>query len=198
MECRHAKDSELDIVCDLLTAEFYNDPVLKYAFTGTDTEKRMKVMRGFFCIYVELAQKLGGIFLAENNEGTLVYFGPKLIEMTEEDNQIIDKQLRKVCGEDYETISAFMNGLDRYHPRTPRHYYLFLIAVSRSARGGDIFARLLRALNTILVKENLPCYAECTTYNTRTLARRFGWRDAGAPLLIEGFPELYPLWCQPQ
>ncbi|MDE1186426.1 MAG: N-acetyltransferase [Pantoea sp.] len=199
MECRFASDAELDIVCDLLTSEFYDDPVLKYAFTGTNKEKRMKVMRGFFRIYVELAQKLGGVVLTENNAGTLVYFGPKLMEMKEEDNQLIDRQLREVCGDDYVTAVAFMDGLDRNHPRTPPHYYVFLIAVSRySRRGGVLVEKLLRQLNTTLDREKLPCYAECTTLGVRTFVRRFGYRDVGAPLHIEGFPEVYPIWREPE
>jgi hypothetical protein len=199
MECRFASDAELDIVCDLLASEFYNDPVLKYAFTGTDTEKRMKVMRGFFRIYVELAQKLGRVVLTENNAGTLVYFGPKLMEMTEEDNERVDSQLREVCGDDYVNVVAFMNGLNRYHPRMPPHYYVFLIAVSRFCRvGGVLVEKMLRQLNTTLDKEKLPCYAECTTLGVRTLVRRFGYRDAGEPLQIEGFPEVYPIWREPE
>ncbi|QGY31862.1 N-acetyltransferase [Pantoea cypripedii] len=198
MGCRHAKDSELDIVCDLLTSEFYDDPVLKFAFTGSDRDERKKVMRGFFRIYVELAHKLGGVLLTENNTGTLVYFGPKLMEMTEEDNQFIDSQLRQACGADYLTALAFMNGLDHFHPREPAHYYIFLLAVLRSDRGGEQVAKLFRRLNGILDKEKMPCYAECTTFSTRTLVRRFGYCDAGNPLSIEGFPELLPVWREPQ
>ncbi|MEG3131496.1 N-acetyltransferase [Pantoea cypripedii] len=198
MGCRHAKFSELDIACDLLTSEFYNDPVLKYAFTGSDKEKRITAMYGFFRVYVELAHKLGGVLLTENNAGTLVYFGPKLLEMTEEDNQLIDNQLRQACGADYVTTLAFMNGLDHFHPREPEHYYIFLLAVLRSDRGGDLVAKLFRELNGILDEEKMPCYAECTTFSTRTLIRRFGYRDAGNPLVIEGFPELFPVWRDPQ
>ncbi len=198
MECRHAKDSDLDIVCDLLASEFYNDPVLKVVFTGTYREQRMKALLGFFRVYVDLAQKFGGILVTENNSGALVYFGPELMKMTADDNAQIYSQLRQECGKDYMAVSALMNGLDDYHPRTPSHYYVFAVAVSRLCRGGEIVAKLFSHLNIILDKEKLPCYAECTTYSTRTLVRRFGYRDAGAPLIIEGFPELYPIWREPQ
>lgn len=198
MECRHAKDSDLDIVCDLLASEFYNDPVLKFVFTGTSREQRMKALRGFFRVYVDLAQKLGGILLTENNVGALVYFGPELMELTADDNDQVYRQLRQECGKDYMAVSALMNGLDNYHPCTPSHYYVFAVAVSRLSRGGEMVAKLFSNLNMILDKEKLPCYAECTTYSTRSLVRRFGFRDAGAPLCIEGFPELYPIWREPQ
>jgi hypothetical protein len=50
----------------------------------------------------------------------------------------------------------------------------------------------------MLDKENMPCYAECTVFSTRTLVRRFGFKDVGSPLVLEGFPELFPIWRVPQ
>lgn len=197
MKCKHAKTSDLDKVCELLASEFYHDPVLKFAFTDENMLRRLATMQKFFRIYVDLAQKNGGILLAEDDTGVLVYFHPELMEMTKEENQRLDSLLKQECGVDYATASAFMNGLDQYHPRNPPHFYIFLVAVSRASRGGVIVKALFNKLNTILDKAKLPCYAECTAFSTRTLVRRFGYRDAGHPLHIEGFPELFPIWREP-
>jgi len=56
----------------------------------------------------------------------------------------------------------------------------------------------LNALNSMLDKDNLPCYAECTRFSTRTLLRRWGYRDAGSPLHIDGFSKLFPIWREPR
>lgn len=197
MKCRHAKSSELDKVCELLASEFYHDPVLNFAFTDTSPARRLETMKRFFRIYIDLARDYGGILLAEDNVGVLVYFHPELMEMTKEENERLDGLLRRECGVDYATASAFMNGLDQYHPRNPPHFYIFLVAVSRANRGGGIVKALFSKLNVILDKAKLPCYAECTAFSTRTLVRRFGYRDAGQPLQIEGFPELFPIWHEP-
>ncbi len=117
MKCRHAKTSELEKVCELLASEFYHDPVLKFAFTDENMSRRLGTMKKFFRIYVDLAQKNGGILLAEDDVGVLVYFHPQLMEMTKEENERLDSLLKQECGVDYKNIASFMSGLDRHHPR---------------------------------------------------------------------------------
>ncbi|MCU5773203.1 hypothetical protein N5923_14940 [Erwiniaceae bacterium BAC15a-03b] len=196
MICRHAKRSDLDKVCDLLAAEFYNDPVHKVVFATL--EDRVDVLRRFFRIYVNLANDCGGTLLAENDAGALVYFRPEAIEMISKNHAAVNNQLIEVCGSSFATALAYINGLDHFHPRTPPHYYISLLAVNRQSRGGAVVRDLFRDLHSILDKDHFPCYAECTRFSTRTLLRRWGYRDAGAPLCIEGFPELYPIWREPQ
>lgn len=196
MRCRHAKHSDLDRVCDLLATEFSDDPVHKVVFAGR--EDRTDVLRRFFRIYVNLASERGGTLLAENNAGALVYFRPGAMEMTDEELTTIDNQLRKVCGTSYVAAATLADGLDYYHPRNRPHYYISLLAVQRSFRGRSVVSDLFNELNAILDKDNFPCYAECTRFSTRTLIRRWGYLDAGSPLHIEGFPELYPVWREPR
>ena len=194
MKCRAVKDCEINSVIDLLTNEFFDDPVLKYAFIDVDLEKRKDSMRFFFDLYTRLAIQNGGVIVTEGITGALVYFNTLFIEMSADERMIIDKELRKGCGDSYELISKFMNGLDIFHPNELPHIYIFLVAVSKPCRGGRVVSALFRKMNRILDTGNLPCYAECTTYATRTLLRRYGYYDAGAPINIEGFPLLYPIW----
>lgn len=196
MKCRYAMYSDLDGVCNLLAAEFNNDPIHKVIFA--DRIDRVDVLRGFFRIDVELSREYGGTLLAENNAGALVYFRPEILEMTDEELAIIDNKLRIVCGSNYTAVARYTDGLGHYRPRSSPHYYIPLLAVQRSSRGGNVVKDLFSALNTILDKEHLPCYAECTRSSTRTLLRRWGYRDAGPPLRIEGLPELFPVWREPQ
>ncbi|WP_437611597.1 hypothetical protein [Erwinia sp. V71] len=196
MKCRHAKNTDLDKVCDILTTAFYNEPVHVVIFP--DDQTRYELLWRFFRLYVELAMERGGIILAENNAGALVYFRPGGMEMTPEDAASFDSKIREVCGVNYETAAALITGLDNYHPQTPPHYYISLLAVQPSERGGKVVTALFNELNSILNKNKFPCYAECTRYSTRTLIRRWGYHDSGAPLHVEGFNDLYPVWREPQ
>ena len=198
MKYRQAEDSDLDKVCQLLASEFFSDPVLQYAFTNREREQRMKVLRGFFRVYVNLAREYGGILLAENDAGVLVYFKPELMELTAEENDRLDNQLRQECSSDYARIMTLMNGLNQYHPRTLDHYYIFAIAVKRTYRRNRVASGLLEELNIILDRDEVACYSECTMLRTCCLFRRFGYYDAGPPLQIGGFPDLFPVWRNPQ
>lgn len=191
----HAKASDFDRVCDLLATEFSNEPVHQIIFP--DENNRVDLLKDFFRIYVELASERGGTILAENNSGALVYFRPGSMEMTKEELVRVDNRLRKVCGSNYKAATTLTTGLENNHPQLP-HYYISLLAVQRTARGGNIARDLFSKLNSILDKDNSPCYAECTRFSTRTLIRRWGYVDAGPPLHINGFPELYPVWREPQ
>lgn len=197
MKCRHAKESELDKVCELLAAEFYHDPVLKFAFTDVDVSRRLETMKKFFRIYVELAQENGGILLAEDDVGVLVYFHPQLAEMTKEENERLDSLLKQECGVDYKKIASFMSGLERHHPRLESHYYVFLIAVENLHRRKGIGTILLSSLNNLLKRDKVGCYAECTTLSSLALFERCGYLNGTSCLNIEGFPELYPVWREP-
>lgn len=195
MKCRHATTSELDKVCDLLAKEFNNDPVHKVVFSNP--EKRIDFLRNYFRIYVDLASKRGGTLLAEDNMGALVYFRPDAMEINEKDYSNIENKIREVSGSYYTKVAAYTHGLEHYHPRIP-HYYILLLAVQRASRGSNVVNDLFNSLHVMADRDKFPCYAECTRFSTRTLLRRWGYRDAGFPLRIEGFPELFPVWREPQ
>jgi hypothetical protein len=196
MKCRHARYGDFDRVCDILATAFYNEPIHQIIFP--DAETRADLLRDFFRIYVNLASQRGGTLLTENNDGVLVYFRPDSMEMNDKELTLFDNQLRKVCGSHYPAALALNNGLEYNHPRTPSHYYISLLAVQKSARGGSLVRSLFSTLNAMLDREGFPCYAECTRLSTRTLIRRWGYCDVASPLRIEGFPELYPVWREPQ
>lgn len=198
MKCRHAKSSELDKVCELLASEFYHDPVLNFAFTDTSPARRLETMKRFFRIYIDLARDYGGILLAEDNVGVLVYFYPKLMEMSDEENDRIDSLLRQECGSDYTSITSFMSGLERHHPMLQSHYYVFLIAVEKMHRRKGVGSNLLCNLNTLLERDRVACYAECTSLNSLALFERCGYRNGTSSLNIDGFPELHPVWREAQ
>lgn len=197
MECRHAKVFELNMVCNLLAEEFKNDPVHKAVFASCNEHERIDVLRNFFRIFVDVASKQGGTLIAENGVGALVYFRPNDMKMSEGYLSVIDNQMREVCGSDYATVTAYTQGLEFYRPRDYPHYYILFLAVQQRHRGVNVTRDLFNALHAIADKDNFPCYAECTRYSTRTLLRRWGYRDKSSPVYIEGVPELFPVWRAP-
>ena len=196
MKYKNANDNELDKVCDLLAGEFNNDPVHEVLFS--DTKERVNILRNYFRIYVNLARERGGILLAENNEGALIYFRPNVMETTNESRAMLEQQIHNVCGPYYGIVSMYTHALERYHPQTPLHYYIPLIAVQQSSRGKGVANVLFSALHAMADKDKYPCYLECTRLSTRTRFMHWGYRDAGPALRIEGVPELFPMWREPQ
>lgn len=198
MKCMQAKDSDLDDICNLLAAEFFDDPIYRFVFTHRIG--RIDRLSRFFRIYVELAGKYGGILLLENFAGVQVYFRPEFMAVSRESLDI-DNRLRQACGTDYSTVAAWMNGADSYHPRTQPHYYLFLTAVEKAHRGHDgakAMKTLFTELSVILDNAGFPCYSECTRSGGRGVARPFGFRDIGPARYVAGFPEFYQIWREPQ
>lgn len=176
MQCIQARDSDLDNICDLLAAEFFDDPIYKFVFTKQ--VGRIDRLGRFFRLYIDLAREYGSIILTENYAGVQVYFRPEFMERSNESLDI-DNRLRQACGSDYTTVAAWIKGCDNYHPRTPPHYYLFLTAVERTHRGHDgakVMKTLFGELSAILDKEGFPCYSECTRRGGPGIARPFGFR----------------------
>ncbi|THE46746.1 hypothetical protein [Enterobacter bugandensis] len=197
MKCRHAKSVELNMVCNLLAEEFYNDPVHKTVFSSYNEHERIDVLRNFFRIFIDVASNQGGTLITENGIGALVYFRPDVMEMSKGYISVIDNKMREVCGSDYTTAIAYTQGLEFYRPRDYPHYYILFLAVQRRYRGINVTGSLFNALHEMADKDNSPCYAECTRYSTRTLLRRWGYRDMSSPIYISGVPELFPVWRVP-
>lgn len=195
MKCRHALDSELDAVCILMAEAFNEDPL--HEILIPDPKVRVNMLYEYFHIYIDLAKIRGGTLLAENNAGALVYFRPEAVETADEDIAIIDTHIHKVCGSYSTAVATYTHGLEYYHPRTPPHYYIPLIAIQRSSRGGSVMANLFNALHSMADENNHPCYLECTRLRTRTHFSQWGYQDAGFTLSINGFPELFPAWRKP-
>lgn len=198
MQCIPAQNADLDNICNLLVAEFFDDPIYKFVFTNQIG--RIDRMWRFFRLYVDLASEYGGIHFVENYVGVQVFFRAEFMAMSNQQLDI-DNRLRQACGSDYETVATWMKGCDNYHPRTPPHYYLFLTAVERTHRGQDgakVMKTLFRELSTILDKEGFPCYSECTRRGGIGISRPFGFRYTGLARRVEGFPEFYPIWREPQ
>ncbi|MDT9587596.1 MAG: hypothetical protein P6H82_03035 [Candidatus Arsenophonus melophagi] len=203
MKCKHIKNTDLktanlEIASNILATAFSEEPVHKLIFPVSDQESLIDILRDFFHIYVNLANKYGGILITKNNAGVLVYFRPELAVIPKEELANIDNQLHAVCGSHYSKVITFIDGLEQHHPKTFDHYYISLLAVTHSYRGRGLVNDLFSAFNNILDKAKLPCYAECTRYSTRTLIRRWGYMDLAFPISIHGFPKLYPVIRYPQ
>lgn len=196
MEIKHATELELDKVCEILATEFYNDPVLSHAFDDTVREQRTVALQSFFKIYVDLAKKYGGVLLAENDIGVLVYFRSEMIGSI--DKNKIDEQLRQKCEQYYTSVALLMNGLEHYHPQNTPHYYVFAIAVKSLHRRKGVAMTLLSEFNRMLDKNKSPCYSECTTSGTQALFIKAGYVSSSQPILIDEFPLLLPVWRDPQ
>ncbi|WP_342323027.1 hypothetical protein AAEY27_00520 [Kosakonia sp. BYX6] len=192
MNVRDAAYSDIDMVCDLLAEAFYDDVLIKSAFPVP--ERRKDALRSFFRIYGEVALRKGGIIIDENNSGVLMYLHYDSDDISDE---IIYKQFQDKYSPDYAAMAFLMHKLSAYHPKTP-HYYIFVLAIPGHECGVDVIAALLRRLHALQDKAGIPCYAECTAARVQKLASRLGYRHAGFPLRVEGFPELYPILRDPQ
>ncbi|WP_321800228.1 hypothetical protein [Burkholderia sp. BCC1988] len=180
---------------DLLGRGFFDDEVIKWAFP--DPARRAKSLSEFFGIYLDLAFDRGGVMVDADRAAAFVYFRPEGMDMSVEEQERMRSRMTACAGEDASTVLAFLDALDAHHPTGPRHYYGFCMATEPERRNSGCGMAFMQFLNTVMDRDGLPSYSECTSLQCRSICIRLGYRDAGPPIQLEGGPVLYPVWREP-
>jgi ribosomal protein S18 acetylase RimI-like enzyme len=87
--------------------------------------------------------------------------------------------------------------LDRYHPHSPPHDYLFFLGVRPELQGKGIGSALLEASLGRLDARSRPAFLEATSEANRDLYLRFGFKITAAYRPAPGAPLLWAMWREP-
>lgn len=95
-------------------------------------------------------------------------------------------------------IMALREDLDRHHPKTPAHAYLWFLGVTQNAQGHGIGSRLLAAGTARLDAAREPAYLETMTERNLALYRRFGFKVISEHRPRADAPLVWSMWREPQ
>lgn len=191
---RHAEEEERDLVANVLARGFSQDGIMRSAYPDEST--RAQGMLDFFSAFVDYGFQCGRVMLTENKRGAYVYFPPSAQEASSPAAAELDRRLVETAGPNASTVARLIQGIDAHHPKTP-HYYLFCMAALAEFAHGGYGMAFVRHLNATADAAALPCYAEATSLRSRSIFHSQGYKDAGEPIALDGFPPIYPVWRDP-
>ncbi|MCP3101960.1 GNAT family N-acetyltransferase [Myxococcus sp. K15C18031901] len=84
--------------------------------------------------------------------------------------------------------------LERYHPHTPHHWYLALIAVDPAHQGRGLGVKLMRAGLALAAERDEPCFLETAKVSNRAWYEGFGFETRRTEPCFDGGPPQWFMW----
>jgi GNAT superfamily N-acetyltransferase len=167
------------VVLDVLTAAFMDDPVVCWLYPEADERRRDQA--DFYRAL--LTHPAAEAYLAGRQEGASVWL--TLAEGESLHGEPPDNTRLRALGE----------ALVHRHPDREPHLYLPCMGATR--RGAGLGTAMLRHRLARADADGLAAYLEASSPRGRALYLRHGFEDLGEPVRVAGSPPLWPMWREP-
>jgi ribosomal protein S18 acetylase RimI-like enzyme len=190
---RRATSSDREAVVRILTAAFYDDPLMRWVFPHAS--RREGALRRIFEMEANTFLQQGLVFLAENEQAATTWMPPSVKEslnpLTVLRNLpawfLASGPLRSI-----QDLRAFA-ATERRHPKEP-HYYLGSVGVDPTSQGQGFGSALLEEMMPRIDAERMPSYLLNSNERNLPLYERFGYQVVEALQIPHGGPLLWSMW----
>lgn len=153
---RAATHHDLDVVVDIMTSAFAEDPVWGgWAFPDPDRQRAAEQRRAFWRVLIRSGLRFPWVRIAEGAKAAALWVPVGESELTLEEEEELEPQMRELLGD---RCDVFMEGLQSFQAAIPEapHFHLDLIGTHASHRGRGIGMALLRENLTMIDADTCP------------------------------------------
>lgn len=187
---RIATFDDLDAMASTLTASFFNDPVMGWAFPDPKVRNdRLQTMWKFLAEHVYLP---GGVCTTTEDHRAVALWRDPLNLRSEEFRDALGAQFFEAMHGDIDRITAMGRVMSEYHPTDP-HWYLLAVGVLPECQGRGLGGDLLNHTLRDLFANGMPAYLEATNPRSRTLYLRLGFEEY-SEFRAEDSPPIWGMW----
>ncbi|MFI6308273.1 GNAT family N-acetyltransferase [Amycolatopsis thailandensis] len=186
MIVRSAELSEMDIVVDVLTEAFHEDPVSVWVFP--DVERRPVALSIFHRAIVR------GTLAADGNVDVTDDLSAAVLWTPSGEEDVDGDAFAGLTGEELGRLAALFELMTERAPAGEYRHAQF-IGVRKSAQRQGIGGWLLR--HGLDRNGAVPAYLEASSPMSAKLYRRLGFRDHGPAFAVAGGPPMQPMWREP-
>ncbi|RSM52892.1 GNAT family N-acetyltransferase [Amycolatopsis sp. WAC 01376] len=186
MIVRAVEPSEMDIVVDVLSEAFHDDPVSVWVFPGD--ERRAVALPIFHRAVLLGTLAAGGHVDVTGDLSAAVLWSPGGEEDMDGDT------FAGLTGEELGRLATLFELMTERAPGGEYHHAQF-VGVRKSAQRQGIGARVLK--HGLDRYGAVPAYLEASSPESAKLYRRLGFRDHGPAFAAEGGPPMLPMWREP-
>ena len=189
---RLASSGDLEVVTDIITLAFRDDPLWSRAMQQADGS--VEHHREFWRLFVQGALRYPWTWIAGDGEATSVWIPPGGSELSAEQeaqlDDLVDRHLGDGAADYREVIRRFE---DAHVPAEP-HYYLTLLATHPDHRGKGVGMALLAHDLALVDAEHLPAYLESTNPANNRRYQGVGFEPLGSFTFPRNGPEVTTMW----
>ncbi|OLT38313.1 hypothetical protein BJF79_27215 [Actinomadura sp. CNU-125] len=179
------------MVAATMCAAFFDTPVTSWVFP--DAGRRAELLPAHYAMIVRQFVERGEVRLADEGAGACLFYPPDASRPSADG---LAAALRPVIGDSADRSAQVFRTLEAHRPDGRPHYHLAYIAVRPGSRASLSMA-LIQALLDRADADGLGVYAECTSRDSRTAARLFGFAPMESFSLPDG-PSIHPCWREPR
>lgn len=180
-------------------ADAFTDDVMMDWFFRTDAKREAAHAR-FFQLIVGLAHRQGGrIERPASGGGAAIWMPFELVGPLPflDELRAFPTLLQATGFGRLARLMALRADMDKHHPTSPPHAYLWFLGVTRAAQGHGVGSRLLAVATQRLDGARQPAYLETQTERNLALYRRHGFEVISEHKPRADAPTLWSMWREP-
>jgi GNAT superfamily N-acetyltransferase len=190
-----AGPGDLEPLCDVLQAAFWDDPVMTWILP--DEGSRSRRLAGLFRVLLRTHYlSMRTVWTTPEQLGGALWSPPDHWKIPTMDIVKSAPGLLVALGVRALPALRFLDQVDRQHPHEP-HWYLGVLGTSPAQQGKGIGSALLRPVLERCDREGLPAYLESSKERNIPFYSRHGFRVTGE-ITAPGGPTVWPMWRDPQ
>jgi GNAT superfamily N-acetyltransferase len=189
---RRATEADVDLVTDVVTLAFANDPLWSRALARPDGSTGHE--RGHWRMLVAGCLGSDWTWIAGEGQAVSVWIAPGGNEMTEaQAAQLAQLALDDLGAAGAATHRQLLARFEEARPRAP-HYYLSLLGTHPAHRGKGVGMHLLAHDLALIDAEHQPAYLESTNPVNLARYRGVGFEPLGSFEFPGGGPVVTTMW----
>jgi len=184
---RQAAGADRQVVSDILTEAFMDDPVARWLFPASDDRGRLQSH-----FYGQLLDRDAAEAYLVGRAGASVW---QALTADQAPDDAPTTPTTSAFGESGPRLRTLGQALAERHPRGEPHLYLACMGVVGSRQGTGLGSAMLR--HGLERANGSAAYLEASSARSRALYLRHGFEDLGEPVQVADSPPLWPMWRPP-
>lgn len=184
-------------VADDLSAAFATDPVFNW-FLRADS-KHDAARRRLFGFLVAMGLADGEIWRPETGGAAAIWLPSESLGPSPflQELRILPTILQATGFSRLQRMADMRAMMDKHHPKSPPHAYLWFVGVRPQAQGLGVGSRLLAHGLARIDRQGLPAYLESSSPANVPLYRRHGFEVIEVLKARPDAPEMWAMWREP-
>lgn len=191
---RPATSADADVVTEIITGAFANDPLWSFALARPDGDTAFHP--AYWRLFVESALRFPTVRLAGDGEAVTIWIPPGEDELPEEQEPAFDALIADRLPDKVDDLHALFDSFVAARPAEP-HYYLSLFGTHPAHRGRGVGMDLLRANLAEWDAQGVPAYLESSNPANNKRYEGVGFRPRTEFRYPGGGPVVTTMWRDP-